>query len=204
MRILFILFLSVQLLFAQQLVDRGIFEVCYSEKKQQPLWLEYEVACYTKAYDRKGLDFKQDKSFKGVASDEADYFQNCWDKGHLAPAAAFNCDYESLKATFSYLNCALQHEKLNRGPWKDLEAYERELSKTYKVNVRIELEFDSQSLLLETGALVPSFFRKIISYNKIQRVFRFPNNTSVYKRKWQNYEVYEPFKIIEGCKEYSF
>ena len=204
MRLLLIFFLSVQLLSAQQLVDRCIFEVCYSEKKQQPLWLEYEVACNTKVYDRKGLDFKQDKSFKGVTSDENDYHKNVWDKGHLAPAAAFNCDYESLKATFSYLNCALQHEKLNRGPWKDLEAYERELSKTYKVNVRIELEFDSQSLLLETGALVPSFFRKIISYNNIQRVFRFPNNTSVYKRKWQNYEVYEPFKIIEGCKEYSF
>ena len=102
------------------------------------------------------------------------------------------------------MNCALQHEKLNNGPWKYLEDYERELSKTYKVNVRIELEFDSQSLLLETGALVPSFFRKIISYNKIQRVFLFPNDVSVYKRKWQNYEVYEPFKIIEGCKEYSF
>ena len=50
-----------------------------------------------------------------------DYVNNVWDKGHLAPAAAFNCDRETIKKTFSYLNCALQHEGLNRGPWKELE-----------------------------------------------------------------------------------
>ena len=63
-RILFlILFLSVQLLSAQQLIHRSIFDVCYSESKQQPLWLEYEVECNKRGYSRKGLDFQQDKFF---------------------------------------------------------------------------------------------------------------------------------------------
>ena len=166
-----ILFLSVQLLSAQQLIQTDIFDVCYSESKQQPLWLEYEVECNEKVYSRKGLDFQQDKAFKGITSDNADYYKNVWDKGHLAPAADFNCNYESLKATFNYLNCALQHEKLNRGPWKNLEKYERVLSKEFTVNVRIELEFDANSLQLETGALVPSYFIKILSYNNIIRIF---------------------------------
>ena len=53
-----ILFLSVQLLSAQQLIHRSIFDVCYSESKQEPLWLEYEVECNEKDYSRKGLDFQ--------------------------------------------------------------------------------------------------------------------------------------------------
>ena len=196
-----ILFLSVQLLSAQQLIHRSVFDVCYSESKQQPLWLEYEVECNEKGYSRQGLNFQQDKAFKGVTSDNADYYKNVWDKGHLAPAADFNCDYDKLKATFNYLNCALQHEKLNRGPWKVLEAYERQLSKEFKVNVRIELEFDANSLQLATGALVPSYFIKILSYNDKVRVFRFPNNISVYNQLFQDYELAEPYLIIEGCKE---
>ena len=99
------------------------------------------------------------------------------------------------------MNCALQHEKLNRGPWKNLEKYERKLSKDFKVNVRIELEFDANSLQLPTGSLVPSYFIKILSYNDIVRVFRFPNDISTYKQPWQYYEVQEPYAIIKGCTE---
>ena len=62
---------------------------------------------------------------------------------HLSPATDFNCSYEKLRATFTFLNCALQHEKLNRGAWKNLEEYERKIAKEFKVNVRIELEFNA-------------------------------------------------------------
>jgi len=201
MKQILIFLFSVQLLAAQQLVQKDIFEVCYSTKKQQPLWLSYEVECHSGGFSRKGLNFKKDVSFTGVTSDNADYYKNVWDKGHLAPAADFNCDYEKLRATFTFLNCALQHKKLNRGPWKNLEKYERKLSKEFKVNVRIELEFDANSLLLETGALVPSYFIKILSYNDIVRVFRFPNNISTYKQSWQDYEVQGSYAIIMGCTE---
>ena len=201
MKQLLILLFSVQLLAAQQLVQKDIFEVCYSTNKQQPLWLSYEVECHSGGFSRKGLNFKKDVSFTGVTSDNADYYKNIWDKGHLAPAADFNCNYEKLRATFTFLNCALQHEKLNRGPWKNLEKYERKLSKKYTVQVMVVLEFDANSLLLETGALVPSYFIKILSYNDIVRVFRFPNNISTYKQSWQDYEVQGSYSIIMGCTE---
>jgi endonuclease G, mitochondrial len=201
MKQILIFLFSVQLLAAQQLVQTDIFEVCYSTNKQQPLWLSYEVECHSGGFSRKGLNFKKDVSFTGVTSDNADYYKNIWDKGHLAPAADFNCNYEKLRATFTFLNCALQHEKLNRGPWKNLEKYERKLSKKYTVQVMVVLEFDANSLLLETGALVPSYFIKILSYNDIVRVFRFPNNISTYKQSWQDYEVQGSYSIIMGCTE---
>ena len=96
---------------------------------------------------------------------------------------------------------SLQHEKLNRVPWAKLEKYERQLSEQYKVQVKIVLDFDANSLLLETGALVPSYFVKILSYNDIVRVFRFPNNISTYKQSWQDYEVQGSYSIIMGCTE---
>ena len=201
MKQILIFLFSVKLLAAQQLVQTDIFEVCYSTNKQQPLWLSYEVECHSGGFSRKGLNFKKDVSFTGVTSDNADYYKNVWDKGHLAPAADFNCDYEKLRATFTFLNCALQHEKLNRGPWKNLEKYERKLSEQYKVQVKVVLGFDANSLLLETGALVPSYFIKILSYNDIVRVFRFPNNISTYKQSWQDYEVQGSYAIIMGCTE---
>ena len=201
MKQILIFLFSVQLLAAQQLVQTDIFEVCYSTNKQQPLWPSYEVECHSGGFSRKGLNFKKDVSFTGVTSDNADYYKNIWDKGHLAPAADFNCNYEKLRATFTFLNCALQHEKLNRGPWKNLEKYERKLSKKYTVQVMVVLEFDANSLLLETGALVPSYFIKILSYNDIVRVFRFPNNISTYKQSWQDYEVQGSYSIIMGCTE---
>ena len=75
------------------------------------------------------------------------------------------------------------------------------MGRKYKLNVRIELEFDVNSLQLKTGALVPSYFIKILSYNDIVRVFRFPNNISTYKQPWQDYEVQKPYAIIKGCTE---
>ena len=201
MKYILIFLFSVQLLLAQELIQRDIFNVCYSESKQQPLWLEYEVECQGGGFSRKGLNFEKDNQFDGVTSNNADYYKNVWDKGHLAPAADFNCSYDKLKATFSYLNCALQHEKLNRGPWKNLEKYERTLSETFKVSVRIVLEFDEQSLLLGTGALVPSYFVKILSYNNQLQVYRFPNNASVSNKNWEDYLETDTYLIIEGCIE---
>jgi len=200
MKILF-LFCFVQLLSAQDLIQRDIFEVCYSTKKQQPLWLVYEVECSGGGFSRKGLNFKKDTQFAGITSDNADYYKNVWDKGHIAPAADFNCSYEKLKSTFNFLNCALQHEKLNRGPWKNLEKYERKLSEKYTVKVRVVLEFDEQSLLLASGALVPSYFIKILSFNNQVLVYRFPNSASVYHTNWEDYLLTNSYSIIEGCVE---
>ena len=58
-------------------------------------------------------------------SDNADYTKNPWDKGHLAPAAAFSDSYTNLKNTFSFLNCSMQIDQLNQGEWAELEAQVR-------------------------------------------------------------------------------
>lgn len=177
-------------------VENRVFKVLYSESFEQPLRLEYIVDCWDGEFSRSGLNFYK---VEGIhTSDNGDYRNNEWDKGHLAPAAAFSCDEEELRMTFSYLNCALQHEGLNRGPWKDLEAYERELAERFgKVKVVIELEFnDFCQNKLESGAVVPSAFKKTIMvdldpdpevFELGKKVYVFPN----INLKGENYEDYQ-------------
>jgi len=134
-------------LFAQKVIETDIFTVEYSEELEQPLWVEYTVLCPNGDADRGGMDFYEEDGIH--TSDDDDYKDNVWDKGHLAPAAAFNCDKEMLKKTFTYLNSALQHESLNRGIWNRLEGFERSLANFYEVSVRIEVIFTDESEIYE-------------------------------------------------------
>ena len=155
-------------------IKTDIFDVLYSETLEQPIFLSYYVECPNGGAYRSGLDFRL---HEGVhTSDNDDYKNNEWDKGHLAPAAAFDCDRDILRLTFDYLNCALQHEGLNRGPWKELEEFERNLAKIYnEVYVTVECHFSDTSLLLPTGATVPDGFTKTIIWDERKECFYFPN-----------------------------
>jgi endonuclease G len=164
------------LLFSQKLrnnvhINAGIYEVIYSEVLEQPLWVKYVVKCPNGDASRKGMDFYMVDSVK--TSDHLDYYNNEYDKGHMAPAADFNCTREMLYKTFSYLNCSLQNQDLNRTTWRLLEARERLLAGEYKlVVVEINCVFSTTSIKLSTGATVPDGYFKTIKYdNKIEKYY---------------------------------
>ncbi len=167
------------------LVDKGIFKIVYSEKLEQPLRVNYKILCQNGQASRQGMDFYIEKEYK--TSDAKDYENNIYDKGHCAPAADFNCDKETLYKTFTYLNCALQDQYLNRGTWRLLEVYERELAKKYSVEVEIKLIFSPNSIKLPSGATVPDAFLKIIKYNGIIEKYYFVNE----KPKYSDFSKYK-------------
>lgn len=186
-----LLTLTSTLLYSQEdstyIVETPIYIVHYSYTKQQPLELEYIVRCTHGGVERSG-DFWLDDRF--TTSDGYDYRDNVWDKGHLAPAASFNCTEEMLRLTFSYLNCALQHESLNRGTWARLEKFERDLAKFYEVRVNIRVDFNEDCEVLETGATVPSGFWKTIEWDGKEEMFYFPNEDPEGK-DWYDFRVEE-------------
>lgn len=154
-------------------VDAGIYEVLYSESLEQPKEVWYTVECPNGKASRKGMDFYINDSI--YTSSHDDYENNIWDKGHMAPAADFSCDRETLYKTFSYLNCALQHQDLNRGVWRLLESKEREIAKTQDVEIHIVLIFTRTSKKLPSGATVPDAFKKEITYSGKTDVYYFKN-----------------------------
>ena len=187
----FLLLVGSHTLSGQELktIKTEIFEVEYSEELEQPIKLTYIVQCPMGDASRSGLDFRKVEGYH--TSDNEDYKDNVWDKGHLAPAAAFNCDREMVKATFSYLNCALQHEGLNRGPWKELERFERDLAKIYpEVSVLIIVNFDETPERVPGGAAIPTSFTKEITFGERTIKFLFPNQ-DVAGQDWFNFSIAE-------------
>ena len=181
-----LLFLLPVLSFGQ-VITTDIFTVEYDQQKEQPLWVEYTVQCPNGQASRQGMDFWVPEGIH--TSDNADYKNNIWDKGHLAPAASFNCDKETLKKTFSYLNCVLQHQGLNRGVWKELEEFERNLANFYEVKVRIDVIFEvgmGMPIFLDSGAVVPTDFIKTLEFGGKKIVFKFPN-IDTKGTKWMDY-----------------
>jgi len=159
-------------------IKTNMFEIIYSEKLQQPKFIRYTVQCPNGTASRKGMDFYTCDSI--LTSDNLDYVNNPYDKGHLAPAASFSCDKETLFKTFTYLNCSLQQENLNRTTWRLLEVRERELAKTNKnVVVEIRCVFSKTSIVLPTGATVPDSYIKTIKYGKTTDKYFFENKKPI-------------------------
>jgi endonuclease G len=177
-KLILLLFLPLSL-FSQKRdsvkVQNSIFTIIYSEKLEQPRRIDYKVQCPNGKASRAGMDFYTVDSIH--TSDHLDYVNNVYDKGHLAPAADFNCSREMLLLTFSYLNCVLQNQYLNRGVWRLLEAEERKLAEKESVQVTIEILFDSKPEVLPTGASIPRGFRKTVFLpaKKKGYVYYFPN-----------------------------
>ena len=183
--LLFILFLFPILVWSQKplrdsiYIKTNLFEIVYSEKLQQPKFIRYAVKCNDGTASRAGLDFYTCDSI--LTSDNKDYEKNHYDKGHLAPAADFNCNKETIYATFTYLNCSLQQENLNRTTWRLLEARERELAKTNKdVIVEIRCVFSKKSTVLPTGATIPDGYYKTIKYGKTVEKYYFKNEKPLF------------------------
>ena len=180
-------------MFAQQplreevYVKTQIFEVWYNEVYEQPTKLIYKSTNRPTNVNRGSMDFYTEKSVH--TSDAADYKANIYDKGHLAPAATFSDNMVNLKQTFSYLNCALQDQYMNRGEWRLLEEQERRWDDEGNLIVTVELKWDSGHLVLPTGGHVPSDMIKHIYFEKDKnwRCFHFENIKPT--KGWEEHEV---------------
>ena len=166
-------------------VETPIFVVEYSETKEQPITLTYKSSNRPKNVDRGSMNFYTEDNYH--TSDNADYYRNVWDKGHIAPAATFSDSRENLKQTFSYLNCALQNQYLNRGEWRLLEQEERVWDDAEELEVTVDIKFSDS--ILPTGATIPSKFIKHIKFTQsnVYKCYDFPNEKPT--KDWQEYQV---------------
>ena len=173
---------------ANYVIEGSVFKVSYNEQYEQPNWIEYKVRNVRKNFDRKGRNFYNVDSV--FTSNDADYKNNIWDKGHLAPAAAFSDTEANLNATFSFLNCTLQHSNLNRYEWAQLEKEVRDWAYSKgDISVRIDVIFEKNHQILPTGAHIPTAFKKSITFpNGTKKCFYFLNQPTNGK-DWSEFEI---------------
>jgi len=169
------------------IVENPVFKVWYSEVKEQPVKLIYTSTNRVKNVDRGSMNFYTEDNV--YTSNNADYYRNVWDKGHLAPAATYSDSYENLKQTFSYLNCALQNQYLNRGEWRLLEEMEREWDDESNLTITVELVWDEDFEILPSGGHVPTDMIKHIYFEKTGswKCFEFENSKPT--KGWEEHEV---------------
>lgn len=181
-----ILFISAQSL-KDIKVKNQVFTVTYSQSLEQPLELTYRSTNRPTNVNRGSMDFKTVPNIR--TSNSEDYAKNVWDKGHLAPAATFSDNMENLSTTFSYLNCALQNQYLNRGEWRLLEEQERKWDDKENLTVKITLDFDKSCLVIPTGATVPKGFTKHIYFETTKRweCYYFLNERP--EKKWNEHKI---------------
>ena len=153
--------------------DNGSFKIVYSETLEGPRSVRYTVLCPTGTASRSGTDFYKESTIH--TSDNDDYVANEWDKGHMAPAASFNCTTEMLRGTFTYVNSSLQQQSLNRGVWKKLEVRERELAKEGPVQVFIRAEYENNPRRVPTNAAIPIGYYKEIKVGNSRECYYFKN-----------------------------
>ena len=183
-----LLFFSLTLLSQDTVrVKNNVFEVLYSQNLEQPLWIKYRSINRPTNVNRGTMDFYKEPNIK--TSDADDYAKNIYDKGHGAPAASFSDNMENLKQTFSYLNCILQDQYLNRGEWRLLEEQERKWDDDENLTVLIKIFFDSPVKRIPTNAAIPSHLQKHIYFEKQKKwkCFVFLNEKP--KFKWEQLEM---------------
>jgi endonuclease G len=182
-------FLLVSLIsFGQDVrIKNEVFEVLYSQSLEQPLIIKYRSTNRPTNVNRGTMDFYKEPTIK--TSDAADYKSNIYDKGHGAPAASFSDNMVNLKQTFSYLNCIMQDQYLNRGEWRLLEEQIRKWDDTENITVLIKTFFDTPVKRVPTGAAIPSYLQKHIYFEKSNkwRCFVFLNQKP--KFHWDELEM---------------
>jgi len=160
-RILLILVLSFGfwgVLFAQILVDKGIYKANFSNSYHESNYVSYFLFKGGGRCSRANSHFINDDPRLQCATDE-DYKGSHYDKGHLANAEdfAFDCDKDEL--TFRYYNCLPQTPNLNRGIWKKEETKIRKWSQTEKLYIICGGIFGTKKI----GRIaVPTFCWKVV------------------------------------------
>ena len=171
-------------------IKNNVFEVLYSQDLEQPLVIKYRSTNRPTNVNRGTMDFYKEPNVK--TSDAEDYKANIYDKGHGAPAATFSDNMENLKQTFSYLNCIMQDQYLNRGEWRLLEEQERKWDDKENLTIIIKSFFDTPAKRVSTGAAVPSYLQKHIYFEnqKVWKCYVFLNQKP--KFKWEELEMVCP------------
>jgi DNA/RNA endonuclease G (NUC1) len=169
------------------IVENQVFKVWYNEVKEQPVKLIYTSTDRPKNVDRGNMNFYTESEV--YTSNNADYYNNIWDKGHLAPAATYSDSMVNLKQTFSFLNCALQEQNLNRGEWRLLEEQERVWDDEQNLTITVNLVWDEGFEILPSGGHIPTDMIKHIYFenDKVWRCFEFENVKPT--KGWEEHEV---------------
>jgi len=111
------------------LMEKAGYALSYNRERGTPNWVAWQLNSKWLGDAERQDDFRSDKS---LPSDwyqvrSTDYTRSGYDRGHMTPSADRTVSEEANSATFLMTNIVPQTPNNNRGAWKDLEEYCRDL-----------------------------------------------------------------------------
>ena len=147
---------------------RDGYSFSYNELHEQPNWVFYkitpsDITCHDNKAKRKN-NFKPDTDVLTGSATLSDYSGSGYDRGHLKSSADESCDQEQMDETFLMSNMSPQVPSFNRGIWKKLESYVRDIAEesdsvyVYTAGeLTMELEY-----IGENHVSIPNYYYKVI------------------------------------------
>jgi len=133
MRILLLFLLLISNVFAQDTITiyHKAYSTTFSKSKHYPVKVEWwltksKLICDTKA--KRGDKFISDPKLANETNLQSSYTGQGFDRGHNFPSADAACDQVANDESFYFSNMTAQYPALNRGDWKTLESFTRELA----------------------------------------------------------------------------
>ena len=113
-----------------QIIVHAGYTLSYNETYEQANWVTYMLCASdldSATAIRKNY-FKPDALIKTGSAELSDYVGSGYDRGHLSPAGNYIENQVEMDESFYMSNISPQDPSFNRGIWKRLENYERELA----------------------------------------------------------------------------
>ena len=176
-----------------KVLHKTAFDICYSCKYKHPLAVTYILKgdLVQRKLSRKHLTFRPDYNLPAKCrSYSKDYSRTGYDRGHLAPNAAFDYNRAIQKQTFLMSNIAPQKPQLNRRYWAKIEKFARLQARKYgKVEVVTGVCGNKGYIKNKVG--IPDYWYKIIYIPKTKKTIAFlvPNSNAAGKRKAKEFLV---------------
>ncbi len=111
------------------IIDKEFFKICYSYNykaaKSVAYTLDGDLVNETNIKERPFF-YEEEELDPSQRAKYSDYTNSGYDRGHLAPDAAFDWSRESLEATYSLANIIPQIPEVNQDMWVKVEKYARD------------------------------------------------------------------------------
>ncbi len=132
-RSLLLLIALSQISYSQNVtIHHAYYTTTFSESLRIPVvvkwWLTREMVSCSQHLKRTNK-FTTDPQLPKYTNLNEDYTRSGYDRGHNMPAEDNACTMTGMEQCFYYSNMCPQTPKLNRGIWKKLETYTRELAR---------------------------------------------------------------------------
>lgn len=179
------------------------YTTVFSNSKKYPVLVEWyitpeELNCVSPT-SRKNT-FMPDPLLKQLSDVGADYIGSGFDRGHLSPAADNRCGNKHMEESFYFTNMAPQRPGLNRGQWKEVEEWTRELVRTHG-SVFVQAGCVGEERKVKRLS-IPTHCWKVITVEKTNQVtaFVFRNMADKSPTKEQHIVPIDSVRKLTGLK----